>query len=110
MHLAREWATLAARLPSPLERRFLREHAELSLDAMAQKLDVSQSAVYRWEAGTRTPQGAALARYVELLERLAMPFTDEDPDEDPTTSEATGAQSDGLAKPSGGALDGASSE
>ncbi|MEJ7798440.1 MAG: helix-turn-helix transcriptional regulator [Solirubrobacteraceae bacterium] len=93
MHLAREWATLAARLPSPLERRFLREHAELSLDAMAQKLDVSQSAVYRWEAGTRTPQGAALARYVELLERLARPFNDEDP----TTSEAP-AGNQGFAK------------
>jgi len=93
MDRAIAWVSLADRLPSPIERRFLREQAGLSLDAMARQLGVSQSAVYRWEAGTRTPQGAALARYVELLEQLASPYNDTSPAGEPgsvTTSAGCG--------------------
>jgi transcriptional regulator with XRE-family HTH domain len=49
----------------------LRERAGLSQEAIAGVLGISRPAVTRWESGARTPRGAALVQYVELLNRLA---------------------------------------
>ena len=68
--LARSRAT--RRLPAPLVRRALRESAGLSQQALASYLEVERATVSRWEGGARTPRGAALERYVELLDRLAV--------------------------------------
>ncbi|MDP9270648.1 MAG: helix-turn-helix domain-containing protein [Chloroflexota bacterium] len=61
------------RLPEPRFRRLLREGARLSLRDVAEALGVERSTVSRWETGRRlAPRDPAmLARYVELLDRLA---------------------------------------
>jgi transcriptional regulator with XRE-family HTH domain len=61
------------RLPEPHWRRLIRERARLSQADVARAIGVTPSAVSRWESGVRlTPRSdAALARYVELLDRLA---------------------------------------
>jgi DNA-binding transcriptional regulator YiaG len=51
--------------------RQLRESAGLSAVAMARQLDVSPSAVTRWEQGIRLPKGANARRYARMLGRLA---------------------------------------
>ena len=61
-------------LPALLETgraRQLRERAGLSAVAMARQLDVSPSAVTRWEQGIRLPKGANARKYARLLHRLA---------------------------------------
>lgn len=62
---------LRRELPPPALRRLLRERAGLSQAAIAGVLGISRPAMTRWELGQRTPRGAALARYSELLDRLA---------------------------------------
>jgi DNA-binding transcriptional regulator YiaG len=63
-------ARLRDRLPTPRERRRIREQAGLSLREMAHAIDVSASAVALWETGKRQPRGPRLAAYVILLTRL----------------------------------------
>ncbi len=58
-------------LPEPAERRRIRERATVTQAGLAQVLGVHQSTVNKWEAGTRSPQGDLLARYLEALARLA---------------------------------------
>ena len=58
-------------LPDPPIRRLLRERVGVSQEAVAQMLDVSRPTVTRWESGRRTPRGALLRGYADLLERLA---------------------------------------
>ena len=53
--------------------RLIREQAGLTQAEMAEILRVDRSAVSRWEASVRTPRAAVLARYAEVLERLAQP-------------------------------------
>ena len=60
------------RLPAPPVRRALRESAGLSQQALASYLEVERATVSRWEGGARTPRGATLERYVEVLDRLAV--------------------------------------
>jgi DNA-binding transcriptional regulator YiaG len=61
-------------LPGLLESgraRQLREGARLTTVAMARQLDVSPSAVTKWELGMRLPKGANARKYARLLSRLA---------------------------------------
>lgn len=62
------WARLAAE--TGLARQ-IRERARLSQVEVASACQSTHSAVSRWEAGLRAPQGAAGLRYARLLERLA---------------------------------------
>jgi transcriptional regulator with XRE-family HTH domain len=64
-------ATLRRRLPSPSERRAIRERAGLSQADLARDLDVSTTVVGLWERGKRGFSHRTLRPYVELLERLA---------------------------------------
>jgi DNA-binding transcriptional regulator YiaG len=63
-------ARLRDRLPTPRERRRIREQAGLSLREIAHAIDVSASAVALWETGKRQPRGSHLTAYVTLLTRL----------------------------------------
>jgi len=65
-----EKSRLRRRLPDPQTRRFIREQAHLTQQDVAAVLNVAQPAVARWESGDRTPRGAALDAYAELLDRL----------------------------------------
>lgn len=58
-------------LPTPEMRRLLRERAGLTQRDLGQVLQVSGVAVCRWESGVRTPRGALLDRYLEVLNKLA---------------------------------------
>jgi transcriptional regulator with XRE-family HTH domain len=67
-----EQARTRRRLPEPTLRRYLRERAGLSQDAVARAVGVEVSTISRWERGTREPRyGAALAAYLDVLDRLA---------------------------------------
>ncbi|MFC0623214.1 helix-turn-helix transcriptional regulator [Kribbella deserti] len=63
--------TLIRRLPAPAMRRALRESAGLSTGDVARALGVTRQAVSNWERGKRTPRGAYLDSYVQVLERIA---------------------------------------
>ena len=58
-------------LPSPDERRRLRESADLSIRSFAQALGVSPSTVARWEGDAGDPSGRYLIVYVDALRLLA---------------------------------------
>jgi DNA-binding transcriptional regulator YiaG len=47
----------------------LRKAAGVSLAEVADALDVSASALTRWESGQRRPRGGAAVLYAKLLER-----------------------------------------
>ncbi|MEH0587396.1 helix-turn-helix transcriptional regulator [Streptomyces sp. B21-106] len=57
-------------LPSPDERRGLREKAGLSQQELADVVGATRQAVGHWETGARTPRGELLARYVEAIRTL----------------------------------------
>ncbi len=57
-------------LPAPPVRRLIREQAGLSQLDLAAYLGVSRPSVTRYENGRRTPRGALLERYRDLLDRL----------------------------------------
>jgi DNA-binding transcriptional regulator YiaG len=54
-------------LPLPEVRRTLRRVAGASQADVAAIVGVTRQAVQLWEAGTRTPRGANLDRYLEVL-------------------------------------------
>lgn len=58
-------------LPEPAIRALLRRRAGLSQGQIAKALGVSRAAMCRWESGVRTPRGANLQAYVDVLDRLA---------------------------------------
>ena len=58
------------RLPLPESRLALRKEAQLTLEDLANRLDVHRSTVSRWERGTRAPTGALREKYVDLLAEL----------------------------------------
>ena len=57
-------------MPSPANRRLIREQAGLSQQNIGDAVGVSRAAVSRWELGEREPRGAAFRSYVHLLDRL----------------------------------------
>lgn len=57
-------------LPSPAERRALREAADLSQEGLARIVGATRQAISHWEAGIRTPRGVMLDRYVQALNAL----------------------------------------
>ena len=59
------------RLPSPEARRVLRERAGVTQQDVAAAVGVTREAVSQWEAGRRDPRPPRLARYLEVLDRLA---------------------------------------
>lgn len=64
-----------ATLPSPDERRRLRERAGLAGSSLAAQLGVAPATVYGWEAG-REPSGLLREIYADALEQLAEDDTD----------------------------------
>jgi DNA-binding transcriptional regulator YiaG len=55
-------------LPAPSVCRALRKAAGVSLDDVANVVGVSRQAVAYWETGARTPRGANLTAYLEVLQ------------------------------------------
>ena len=69
--LVSERLRVHAGLPSPAERRRLREASGLSQAELAHIVGVSTAAIGHWETGARsTPRGPLLPRYVEALRVL----------------------------------------
>jgi DNA-binding transcriptional regulator YiaG len=46
--------------------------AHLSCQDIADTIGVDTSTVWKWEAGQRTPTGAAALRYADLIDRLML--------------------------------------
>lgn len=57
-------------LPSPAQRRALREAAGMTQGELASIVGASRAAIGHWEAGIRSPRGAKRDRYVEALREL----------------------------------------
>jgi DNA-binding transcriptional regulator YiaG len=53
------------------EARAMRECARVSRAEIAAALGVHETAVEKWESGTRSPRGEVALRYKHLLEQLA---------------------------------------
>jgi len=61
----------AAVLPSPAERRAIRERAQVSRREIAEELGVSEGAVKWWEAPhSHSPRGSRAIAYRRLLDEL----------------------------------------
>jgi DNA-binding transcriptional regulator YiaG len=67
----------ARRLAASGEGRAIREQAQVPQSAVAAAIEVTPSAVNRWEAGTRVPRGRAAIRWVRLLRRLQVVLSGE---------------------------------
>jgi DNA-binding transcriptional regulator YiaG len=67
------------RLPTPVERRRIRERARVSQAALGRPLGVSGACVSLWERehGGREPRGERLVGYVLLLDELDQLVGDE---------------------------------
>ncbi|MFE1412513.1 helix-turn-helix domain-containing protein [Streptomyces sp. NPDC058746] len=63
-------------LPSPKERRRLREAAELTHDEVAAVVGVTPTTVRSWETGRTAPRGRKLEAYARFLTRLQTPAAD----------------------------------
>ncbi|WP_073912703.1 helix-turn-helix domain-containing protein [Streptomyces sp. CB00455] len=79
-------------LPSPKERRRLRESADLTHEDVAAAVGVTPNTVRSWETGRTEPRGRKREAYARLLARIAAPVQDPpcpdpapdpDPDADP---------------------------
>ena len=57
-------------LPTPAERRAIREAAGVAVEELAAVVGVSIDAIYTWETGTRNPGRKARDRYAEALRLL----------------------------------------
>ena len=65
--IRRRLETAITPLPSPAERRRLREAWGGSEVALGAVIGASGTAVHRWEKGTRSPRGELRRRYAEAL-------------------------------------------
>ncbi|MFF3894858.1 helix-turn-helix domain-containing protein [Streptomyces sp. NPDC001812] len=63
----------ATPLPSPEERRRLRESRSLTQAQLAQRIGVSRETVRAWESGRSTPRGRKRETYVKLLTATPAP-------------------------------------
>ncbi|MFE6716412.1 helix-turn-helix domain-containing protein [Streptomyces albidoflavus] len=61
----------APTLPTPAERRRLREAASLSQAALAARMSVTSTTIHSWETGRTTPRGRALEAYASFLTTTA---------------------------------------
>lgn len=61
---------LATRLPSPRQRRQIRENAAVGQREMAAALGVAVMTINKWERGLTKPRGRHAAAYASLLEQL----------------------------------------
>ncbi|MFE2169520.1 helix-turn-helix domain-containing protein [Streptomyces sp. NPDC059447] len=97
-------------LPSPKERRRLREAAELTHDEVAVAVGVTPTTVRSWETGRTAPRGRKLEVYARFLTRLrtrAEPTatrTDAPAGPQPAEPPATGAEAAPSAAAPGGAV------
>lgn len=66
----RERVETHAKLPPPAVREALRVAAAVSRKEIASAVGTTVQTIGRWEAGTRTPRGELLDRYVAALEVL----------------------------------------
>jgi DNA-binding transcriptional regulator YiaG len=48
----------------------IRQSCGLSYREIAEEAQISRSAVYRWESGSRRPRGPEAARYLRVLDEL----------------------------------------
>ncbi|MFF3622030.1 helix-turn-helix domain-containing protein [Streptomyces sp. NPDC002467] len=80
-------------LPSPKERRRLREAAELTHDEVAAAVGVTPTTVRSWETGRTAPRGRKLELYARFLTRLQTP------------AEATSARASGAPDADAGSSD-----
>ncbi|MEU8954035.1 helix-turn-helix domain-containing protein [Streptomyces sp. NPDC048518] len=76
----------ATPLPSPKERRRLREAKSLSQADLAARIGVTRETVRSWETGRTQPRGRKLQAYAKLLNALAEPTTSTTPAEPPVAS------------------------
>ncbi|WP_199783245.1 helix-turn-helix domain-containing protein, partial [Streptomyces alboniger] len=83
----------ATSLPSPKERRRLREAKSLSHADVAAKLGVTRETVRLWEKGRTHPRGRSHEAYAKLLNSLAK--TEERPQERPARRHAQAPPTDG---------------
>ncbi|MFG2757081.1 telomere-associated protein Tap [Streptomyces wuyuanensis] len=81
-------------LPSPAERKRLREAAGLSQEQVARALQVRREAVSGWEAGRTEPRPPKRAAYARLLEGLAARCPAPDATENAPTAPAPGARAE----------------
>jgi DNA-binding transcriptional regulator YiaG len=65
-----EQVRAAAQLPSPADRRRIRNQAKVSLAEMAAELKVTPVTVLRWEQGAFEPRRDRAIAYRDLLEAL----------------------------------------
>ncbi|WP_157872221.1 helix-turn-helix transcriptional regulator, partial [Streptomyces silaceus] len=66
-------------LPSPKERRRLREAKSLSQADLAAKVGVTRETVRSWETGRTNPRGRKREAYAKLLNAIAAEKTAEEP-------------------------------
>ena len=64
-------------LPSPEERRKLREAADMTQEELADAIGVTRQTVSNWEMGVRTPRGVVLDRAVDAYRALRDAMTPE---------------------------------
>ncbi|MET9853881.1 helix-turn-helix domain-containing protein [Streptomyces sp. NPDC006450] len=82
-------------LPTPKERRRLREAADLTHDEVAAAVGVTSNTVRSWETGRTHPRGRKLEAYSKLLSRLSASESPASAPSGPT------ARADGSASPHG---------
>lgn len=68
---ARERLDNRKSLPSPAERRALRESAGLTREEMGAILGTNAWNVVSWELGRGTPRGQMLAAYLKILRQIS---------------------------------------
>ncbi|MFE6632309.1 telomere-associated protein Tap [Streptomyces rochei] len=90
-------------LPSPAERRRLRDAAGLSQAQVAKVLDTRRETVASWESGRNEPRPPQRAAYARLLEKLAERFPAPDeasaPDPEPAAITEPAAVPEAFAEP-----------
>ncbi|MFE1956146.1 helix-turn-helix domain-containing protein [Streptomyces sp. NPDC059524] len=79
----------ATPLPTPKERRRLRESRSLTQAQVATKVGVTRETVRSWESGRTTPRGRKAEAYARLLSQLAEPAESAEPAEPAELAEST---------------------
>ena len=76
----------ATPLPSPKERRRLRESGSLTQAQVAERVGVSRETVRSWETGRTTPRGHKREAYAKLLASLERPTPRQEPAKRPVVT------------------------